>query len=425
MRKFRRARRAMPVLNGVLFLGGVFTTVSPALAQWPQWGGPQRNFRSESTRLADSWPESGPRRIWSRELGDGYSALIVDEGRLFTMTRRGDQEVVVALDAATGAPLWEQAYAAPFEAGMEMEFGPGPHSTPLVVGSQVFTVGVTVQVHSFDKATGKVIWQRDLRKDLDASHMERGYGASPMAFKDTLILPAGGKGSGLIALEQATGKTRWANLNYQPTYGSPIQIAVDGQPQIVAFMGSELVGVNPETGAELWRHPHETTFDANISTPVWSADGLLFCTSAYNNGSRVIRLTRAGDQFKTEDVWFNRKMRVHFGNVIRDGDYVYGSSGDMGPTFLMCLDVRDGKLMWQERGFGKASLLWAEGKLIVLGEDGLLALVRCTPEKCDVLARTQLLQRVAWTVPTLVGTTLYVRDRKSIMALDLGAAEQR
>lgn len=402
-------------LAALVALGGAL----PALAQWPQWGGPNRDFKSSATGLADRWPADGPRKLWARDLGDGFSSLAVADGRIYTMKRKGDQEVAVALDLKTGETLWEHAYAAPFETGMEMEFGPGPHSTPLVAGDCVYTVGVLVDVHCFDAQTGAVRWQRALRKEIEAPHLGRGFGASPMAYKDLVILPVGAKGKAIMAFDAKSGETRWAAHDFEAAYASPIVIQFGGRDQLITFTGGEISGLNPDTGELLWSHPYKTQYGANISTPVWTGDGLLFCSAAYGSGSRVIRLKQAGEKTVPEEVWASRKMSIHFGDAVRSGDFVYGSSGDFGPAFLMCVNVNDGEVAWKERAFKKANVLYADGKLIVLDEDGVLALLKCGPEKCEILSQVQLLQRVAWTVPAMADRTLLVRDRKTIMALDL------
>ena len=143
---------------------------------WAQWGGPHRDFKSDVTGLAASWPTSGPRRLWSRELGDGYSAIAIEAGRLYTMYRRGEQDVIVALEAATGKTLWEYRYDAPFTKEYVLEQGPGPRSMPLVVGNQVYAAGATGKFHCLDKHTGKVIWAHDLVQEFNG-----GYSCCPIA----------------------------------------------------------------------------------------------------------------------------------------------------------------------------------------------------------------------------------------------------
>src|SRR6185503_11657257 len=162
----------MMVQSKVIVLIALFFLMpaTTALAQdWAQWGGPHRNFISETKGLATTWPAAGPRRLWQRELGEGYSAIAVEHGMLFTMYRKGDNEVAIAIDAATGKTVWEYSYAAPFSPEYDMSNGPGPHATPLVSGNMVFTSGATGKLHCLDKKTGKLLWSHDLIKEFQGT----------------------------------------------------------------------------------------------------------------------------------------------------------------------------------------------------------------------------------------------------------------
>jgi len=181
-----------------------------------------------------------------------------------------------------------------------------------------------------------------------------------------------------------------------------------------------VIGFNPDSGQLLWRHPHETQYGLAVSTPVWAPGNLLFISSAYGGGSRVLQLSQSGGKTAVKDLWHNG-LQSHFGTVIRHGDYLYFSSGHDGPAFMTCMKIQSGELRWQKRGFAKAQLLAADGKLILLDEDGTLALAEATPTEFRVLAQASLLQSLSWTPPTLAGTTLYLRDRHNLMALDLAA----
>ena len=163
----------------------------------------------------------------------------------------------------------------------------------------------------------------------------------------------------------------------------------------------------------------KTNHGLNISTPVWGEGNLLFCSSAYNGGSRVIRLRREDGKTTAEELWINNRMRLHFGNAIRIGDLVLGTSGDFGPAFFTALDINSGEEVWRERSFARSQMVYADGMLVIVDEDGDLALATPTRQGLKVHARTELLTENAWTPPTLVGTKLYVRDRKNIVALDL------
>ena len=411
-------------LNIALLALLLLMTNSAALAQssdWVQWGGPHRNFVAETKGLATSWPDAGPRRLWQRELGDGYSAIVVERGTIYTMYRKGDNEVAVALDAATGKTLWEYSYAAPFSTDYDMTNGPGPHATPLVSGNFVFTSGSTGKLHCLDKQTGKLLWSHDLLAEFHGTLRVNGYSCSPLAYKNEIVMMVGGPASALVAFNQKDGSVLWKKHDFKNSTASPIVINVDGQDQLVAFMYGEIVGVDPSNGNLLWSHPHPVEFGLNTSTPVWGPDNLLFMSSGYGGGSRVLKLSRAGEKTTVEEVWANGLMRIHFTNAIRVGDVIYGSSGDFGPAPFTAINVKTGNVVWRHRSFPRASFLFADGRFIILDEDGQLILATPTATGLTVQSKVNLLNNRSWTVPSLSGTRLYLRDRKNILALELGA----
>ena len=412
-------------------------------APWPQWGGPNRNFTVETKELADTWPEEGPPRLWHRDLGDGNSTIVADGGVLYTMYRVDADEFTVALDAETGETVWEHRNPSPFTPTME-EHGPGPHSTPLIVGPRLYTVGANAVLHCFDKKSGRVLWKHDLVEEFGAPLPDYGYASSALAYENTIIIPVDRKrpeepgdasadgdeppgeqpqeveGQSLMAFDQVTGDVLWKAQDLQISYSSPILISLDGEAQLVVFTAEEVVGLDPDGGALLWRHPHPTQYGGNLSTPVWDGKDLIFVSAAYGSGSRVIQLTGQGSQTIPTELWHSRKMRVHHANAVIIGDHIYGSSGDFGAAFFMGVHLRTGKIAWRERGLAKATCVYADGKLIILDEDGQLALATVTPDGLTVHARCTVAERTAWAAPTLVRTTLYLRDRKHIMAFDLG-----
>ena len=418
-------------------LAAVFVLVA-ALAgaqTWPQYGGPARDFKTAPAALATSWPASGPRELWSRPLGEGYSGIVADGTALYTLYRplKGllatmadrfrstatSPEVVIALDAASGRTLWEHAYDAPILSGMNVEYGTGPHSTPLVAGERVFAVGSTGRMHALDRRTGRVLWSQDLVALGGAVH-SRGYACSPLAHGSTVITTLGAPGQGLAAFDQATGRVVWKGGAFDASPSSPLIVDVDGQPQLVFFHADGIAGLDPATGATLWSHPHRTEYGLNISVPSFGPGNVLVISSAYSGGSRGLRLSRAGGRTTVTELWSSNRLRVHFAPLVRLGDRVHASSGDFGPAFVTAADAATGAIAWQERGFARASLVGIGDKLLILDEDGVLALATPRADGLTVHARAEVLSGKAWTVPTVVGTRVYLRDRATIKAVDLG-----
>ncbi|UCE60526.1 MAG: PQQ-like beta-propeller repeat protein [Phycisphaerales bacterium] len=439
-REWSRTCRAA-VIRALVLIGLV---VRPVEAQWTQWGGPNRNFMVETSGLANEWPDDGPAKLWSRELGEGYSAIIVDDGILYTMYRKrpsDEAEYSIALDARSGRTIWEHKNASPFTPRMA-QYGPGPHSTPLIVGKRLFTIGTNAVMHCLDKKTGDVLWRRDLPGEFDVHVPLYGYGCSPIAYKKTVIVVAdrarkpdrggyyGVSGEGpseeksyrqsIMAFDQKTGQVAWENLDIPVDYSSPILINFRGEPQMVFFMRKEVVGVDPDDGNLLWSSPFTQIPDENIATPIWNGSDMLFVSAAYSGGGRAIKLVKEDDRTVAKELWYSRKLRILQGNAILIDDYIYGSTGDFGQTLFVCMNIRTGEIPWRRRDFRRATCVYGDGKFIILDEYGQLALATATPEGLTVHSKCDLPGERFWTIPTLADRTLYVRDRKNIVALELG-----
>jgi outer membrane protein assembly factor BamB len=396
---------------------------------WPQWGGPNRNFVVSVAGLDRPWPSEGPRRLWSRALGEGHSSIVENRGRLFTSyrpagllsaIRRTQEEAIGAFDAASGKTLWEYRYPAP-TSGLDFSYGAGPHSTPLVSGNLVFAASSLKQIFALNRDSGGLVWSRDLIREYGASQPGRGYTCSPLAYRDTVIVTVGGRpGQTVMAFNQKTGALVWKGGDFDPAPASPIIVDVAGQPQLIVFGADRVAGLNPSNGSPVWSHGHSTQYGLNISTPLWTGNEL-FISSAYNGGSRLLQLTREGDKTAVKELWFTNRMRVHFGSAVRIGDYYYGSSGDFGPAFLVAVDAKTGRVAWQDRAFARAQLVNAGSAVVLLDEDGTLGVVKFTPKGVTTISRAPVMKATSWTPPTLVGSRVYLRDRENMVALSLGS----
>jgi len=303
---FRRGVAVLSVVGGAWLAAqqsGVRALVDQAPAgaaspsaqgAWRQWGGANRNFVVDSGVLAERWPETGPPVVWSRPLGTGHSAIVADDGRLYTMYRVGNgrgrqgpwdaEEAVIALDAASGRTIWEHKYPSRRE---DFSFGAGPHSTPLVEGDRLFTIGTNQQLFAFDKRTGQVLWSHDFIKEFNAPELlirpvvKTGYGCSPIAYGETIICSVGGPGQSVMAFRQSDGAVMWRSGDFLTSAAAPILIELDRRPQLVFLAGGTITALDPATGAILWSTPHDPGNDLNCTTPLWGPDNILFVSSAY------------------------------------------------------------------------------------------------------------------------------------------------
>jgi outer membrane protein assembly factor BamB len=427
-----RARFATAIVTVTLLSASGYGQTADS--DWHQWGGPDRNFVIENAPpLAEAWPAGGPEIVWSRPLGLGHSAIVVEDGMAYTMYRPGpdtgrrgpweEREFVVALDAATGQTIWEHEYAAE---PLNFSNGAGPHATPLIAGERLFAVGTNKQLLAFDKRTGEVLWSHDLVSEFGAPPtlarpaVKAGFAGSPIAWGDSIIMQVGGTDQSVMAFDQSTGNPVWSSGNFLVAQAAPLLIDVDGQAQVVIFGGQSVNGMDPTTGRMLWSHPHDTSGDMNNTTPIWGPDNILFVSSAYNQGSRGLRLTIEGDRTAVEELWFTNRFGLMFSNAVRIGDHIYGTDGDFGPAFMAAIEAATGQFAWQERGFGRSSMLWADGKAVIVDEDGRIVLARLSPDGVEILAEADVFDTVSWTAPTLAGTMLFARDREKIVAIDLG-----
>lgn len=397
---------------------------------WLLWGGPNGNFQARAFNLADKWIGNGPPTIWRRSLGDGYSGIAVEDQVLFTAYRDEAHDVVIAVEVESGRTIWETRYAAPFKNKYSEAVGPGPYAMPQVIGNAVVMASGNGTLRSFNKQTGTLLWSHDLYARFNGTRMQFGYSNHPLPYKDKLIVLVGGKGgtltrftgagaSAVVALKQSNGAVVWQNLTFENAHSSPVIINVDGQEQIVALVAQEVIGFDPADGRLLWRHPHRTGNGLAASQPVWGADNILVVSSAYGGGTRALHLRQKDGKTDVRELWHNRRIQCLNGSIVRINEHAYLSSGQNSPAFLVAFNVKTGEIAWQERGFGKAQLLHADEKLIILDEDGTLAIARANPNRFELLARASLLNKFAWTPPTLVERHLYLRDREVLTKLDI------
>jgi outer membrane protein assembly factor BamB len=404
---------------------GLTTFSSLAAEDWPRWRGPRLDGIAQESGLLKQWPAEGPKKLWSAPLSGGFSSMIVFDGKVCTQTRENKQEVVLCLDAATGKEVWRYKYDADYDAHPSFSGGPvpesrsGPRGTPAVDGDRMYTVGATGIVHCLNAKTGKKIWQQDLIAIGGGKVPMHGFSNSPLIVGEHLYInPGGTSGKSIAALNTKDGSVAWQALDDPIGHSSAVWAEIGGVPQVIFFTGIAAVGVSPKDGKLLWRYPWKTTYDLNISTPIYS-NGNVFISSNYGSGASVFRVN---DKNEPEVVWKEMSMQSHFSTPVLYEGHVYGFSEKR----LRCVDFATGKLVWDNIGLGRGSLTLADGNLILLGEHGQLALAKATPEKYTEISRVQLFDEkiMTWTVPVVANGRLFVRHENELVALNLKATSE-
>jgi outer membrane protein assembly factor BamB len=389
---------------------------------WTRWGGPRGDFHVTATEaIVESWADSGPRVLWERELGGGYSAILCRDGWLFTLYHEEGMEIVVALEAESGDLIWDYAYEANRYPDMTMGFGEGPNATPLLIGDTLFTIGIAGQLHALDAESGELLWDLDIHAEwgLQKRREEYGYSGIPMEYGGNLLVLVGGDQHAIVALNPADGSLVWGSPARRVSYAPPRIVNIAGMDQLVFFSPNEVIGMDPTSGEFLWEYPVECGSENNLTSVIQCEDDHLWVATQLDGGTRVLKITRKDDKWEREAIWESRTLKQGHWSSIRLGDYIYGSLGDTAPSLVGAVNWRTGETAWRERGFRGCQVIYADEKLIFTDESGELGIARLSPEKFDVLCSFPLLEEIAWTVPTLVGTTLYVRDKKRIVAVDL------
>ncbi len=435
------ASRRVDSMSSILFTVvtvAIFVSTVPARADdWPRWRGPRLDGVSRETGLLNPWPKDGPTRIWQVGLSGGFSSVAVADGKVFTQTKQGNQEIALCLDAATGKELWRYSYDANYEAHVTFSGGPrpdsrsGPRATPTVDGDRVYIMGATGILVSLDAKSGKRIWQREMLRPAGQPPVPggnaifppggvpmHGITSSPLVVGDVLyVAPGGPNGKALAALNKNDGRIIWEALDDGVGHSSPIWAEVAGAPQLIFLTATRAVGVAPRDGSLLWSYPWKTTFDLNIATAVY-ADRQVFISSNYGKGGAVLRLKDKGEP---ELVWESLSMQNHFSTSVLYDGHLYGFSA----TRLRCVDFQTGKVLWDNTGMGIGNVLVADGNLIILGERGQLVLAKATPMAYTEFSRVQVFddETLTWTVPVLSDGRLFVRHQNGLAAFDLRKAD--
>jgi outer membrane protein assembly factor BamB len=394
-----------------------------AAREWPQWRGPNRDGAASSFEAPSSWPERLTER-WKVEVGLGYATPILVGDRVYTFTREGEDEVLRALDAASGEALWRTSYPAPFAMNpATSRHGPGPKSTPAYADGRLFTLGMSGIVTAFDAGTGRTLWQKPSPPVSPLYHTA----TSPLVDGDAVILHVGGHNDGaLTAFDAATGGVRWRWGGDGPAYGSPMLFEIEGTRQVVTFTQENFVGVAADTGELLWRRPYTTQSTTTSQTPILYRGQPI--EAGRGNGITAVKVSRGGNGWTTENLWHTDEVSMHMSNGVSSGAILFGLSHlNSGQYFALDLDT--GRVLWKSepRQAENAAIVRAGDVIFSLEDDGELVVFRGGSGGFEVIRRYDVAATATWAQPAVSGNRIFVKD-VSTLALwtwDGGSATSR
>jgi outer membrane protein assembly factor BamB len=399
-------------------------------ADWPGFRGSGRDSVLRGVRIETDWSRSPPVELWRRPIGPGWSSFAADGDLLYTQEQRGSDEIVACYRVSTGQPVWRHRDAVRF---WESNGGAGPRGTPTLSNGRVYSFGATGILNVLNAANGAVVWSRNVASDADRKVPTWGFTSSPLVTGDLVIVAAAGK---LAAYDVATGKPRWFGPDHGAGYSSPHLVTIDDVPQIVLLSASGATSVAPADGTVLWEHAWE---GGAIVQPAVTIDGNVLINSIVSTGGQGIRRLalrlRSGQAVSTgsgqavspgsgqapawtvEERWTSRGLKPYYNDFVVHDGHAFGFDG----TILSCIDLADGARKWKggRYGAGQLMLLPEQDLLLVISEDGELALVRAATDQFTELARFPVIDGKTWNHPALVGDVLLVRNGEEMAAFRL------
>lgn len=379
-------------------------------ANWPQWRGPNRDGISKETGLMKQWPADGPALVWKASgAGRGYSSFSISNGKLYTMGLRGDREFVMAFDIATGKEAW----ATPHGSAFRNDRGDGPRGTPTIDGDRVYALGGNGDLSALDARSGKLVWSKNVLREFGGSNITWGISESPLVLGNKVLVNAGGPGASIVALNKTDGSVIWKSQSDEAGYSSAVPVEINGGTQVVFFTAKRVVGLDVRDGRLLWEYQRPSNDTANAATPIVRANRI-FISSDYGTGGGVVEIQPDN---KAQEIYFTKDMRNHHSSSVLIGDHLYGFSG----SILTAMKFDTGEIAWRDRSVGKGSLVYADGHLYCLSENGVVGLVEATPAGYKEKGRFRIQQGSlpTWAHPVVAGGRLYLRDQDTIYAYDV------
>jgi outer membrane protein assembly factor BamB len=380
-----------------------------ASTHWTSFRGPERNGHYRQQAVRTDWG-GALTPLWKQPVGGGYASFVIADGRAFTMEQRGVREVAAAYDVMTGRELWTSAWTALFQ-----ENGAGPRATPAWHDGRLYVLGGTGELRALDAATGRTLWRTDILADAGASNLDFGTAASPLVVDNTVVVvPGGASGQTIVAYDRHSGKRVWGALDDGASYSSPMLVTLAGVRQILAFTATRLVGLSPENGTLLWELPWQSPNQA--SQPVIAGPDRVFLSTGSGPDATMLQLAAGADgRLTVRELWRTNRMNNSFtSSVLHDG-FIYG----LDESILTCLDASNGELKWKGGRYGYGQVMLASGHLIVLTEQGELALVRADPKAHQEITRFPAIEGKTYNHPAMSDGILLVRNSEEMAAFNL------
>ncbi len=404
-----------------LLVASLAYTLAPPLdaADFSSFRGPKRDNISTDTGLLKSWPQGGPKLLWtSKGIGEGYSTVAVVGGRAYTMgaTPTGG-ESVHAIDLAGGNIVWSTKISGEYRASV----GNGPRGTPTIDGNRLYAQGLSGDVACLDLESGRILWQKNVLKTFNGSRPGWAICESVLIDGQKMICTPGGKNATMVALDKVTGDELWRSAapgSPQAAYSSPIITTVGGVKQYVNFTRNAVIGVRASDGAFLWSQSGSANGTANCSSPL-AAGNLVFSASGYGKGGALVELASAGGKTTSKQVYHTRNMKNHHGGMVLLKGFLYGFNDGGG---LTCLELKTGQVAWRNRSVGKGAVTYADGHIYLRSEGGRVALVEAKTSaytQKGVFAQPQRSRRPAWAHPVVADGKLFLRDQDVLLAYDI------
>lgn len=399
-------------------------TASPSVdfmveGAFPAFRGASRDGIVSGPPLAQNWEVRPPKTLWRQPVGGGYASIAIENNRAYTIEQRRDKEAVVGYDATNGRELWVREYPALFTEAMG---GPGPRATPTVFEGKVYSLGATGVLLCLDADDGAEVWKVNILEENQDPNITWGMSGSPLVYDDFVVVNPGAQkpetsGQAVVAYDRKTGKRAWSAGNAKAGYSSPMLATLAGKRQILVFDGEGIGGYDATDGTELWRFPWQTQEGINVAQPLALEGDRVFVTSGYGVGCAMLRIAERDGQLVAEELWRNKALRCRFSSPIEHGGHIYG----LDEGILVCIDAKTGERKWKNGRYRHGQILLAGDTIVVLGEEGQLALVKADPSGFQEMGIFQALEGKTWNYLAIAGGLAFVRNHHQMACYDLRA----